>query len=207
MGEPRRTVELRWFRRNGSDQRVRDWLAHLGSGRSLHQDDRTDVYAVLPDQQALSLKCRGGSTLEVKGRRRPVLERYRPRGGSSGRVEEWLKWSMAIGQCGFQWPSVDVTKRGPRVVFDLERELGAAVTPAKTRRVASVECIAIQLPKSGAAWWSFAIEVAGDLSDADLVSAALHFSDWLMAECPVTFEDDESMSYAGWLDRAAAIAA
>ncbi len=199
--------EVRWFLPGALPVAVRGWFlegAGFGSGRPDEAEPRVDRYFVLPDVDEIAFKWRGGgdgdARFEVKGRLLELGERSFAR-NVIGRVERWVKWSMA--ETGFGPIARCLAVRKARVTRLAALRPGGTVEPVDAGPAAPVLARGIQaevtgLELDGRVHWSVAFEAFGDdeAMASDFASAVQRgFRGW---PGPALIAD-ESMGYAGWL--------
>lgn len=220
------TAELRWFvpAEAGRDQLLRwfrldDQLPLREEGRyesatasepfvKLEQE-RTDLYLLLPDVATASVKQRQGR-LEVKA----LVSGPHPvsLGPGAGQVDQWVKWSFEasatlapqmeaeLGQAGL-WR--EVTKRRYLQQVALDSGKPVPVSPDLYLDAGChVELTLVSFPEPSGSWLTLGFEAFGprDQNPALLVTAARHF----FATCgapPIRLVSRESLSYPAWLAR------
>ena len=193
-----RSLEVRWIFLGELEPAVAGWFARFPAGL----ESREDTYLLDPQLPGLSVKVRGGGTLEVKAYRGSpgILE---VAGRARGRMEFWQKWSFPFSPLGPGntdspgWGPVAKTRRisrfssasGPVVAR------GAGLGPQPRCEVELTE-----VHTRGQHWWTLGFEATGpgDLLRSELqAAAALVFAHALPGG--VQPGPDESRSYAEWL--------
>jgi len=193
-------MEVRWILPGMPGAATREWFGRLPSGT----DTREDVYLLQPSLPGLSVKLRGGSSMDVKSfRGSPGILGLR--GIGRGRLESWRKWSFRYDPPGWAgdppagWVAVRKWRR--RIWFPLAASQREAPGPPQA---ASTGCMAelTEAEVRGDPWWSVGFEATGSV--VLLRSALQHAADLLFARpLPpgVQLSLDNSSSYAEWLGR------
>ena len=198
VSEPLRSLEVRWILPGQLEPAVTGWFACFPAEVSV----REDTYLVDPQLGGLSVKLRGGKTLEVKVYRGSPGILHVP-GRACGRLESWDKWSFAGEQ--ISWGGADLP--GWRPVHKLIRRFSAASGHGQARAggpgeqpKCHVELTEVHM--KGQAWWTLGFEATGPASllrsDLD-ATAALSFGHALPGG--MELDTDDCQSYAQWLTR------
>ena len=193
-----RSLEVRWIFPGQLETAVAGWFARFPAVI----ESREDTYLLNPQLRGLSVKVRGGGTLEVKVYHGSpgILE---VAGRARGRLEAWQKWSFPASP--FRPHSGDpagwrpVRKRRRITQFSLASGPIAAPAPG----LGGEPRCAMELTEvrtGGQDWWTLGFEAAGP---ADLLRSALQAAATLVfaQALPGGVEPglDESRSYAEWL--------
>ena len=176
---------------------VAEWFARFPA----RLESREDTYLLDPPLPGLSVKVRGGGTLEVKAYRgSPGILEVASR--ARGRMEAWQKWSFPFspfspGNANSPgWRPVAKTRRISR----FSSAGGPIVAPSAGLGQPRCEVELTEVHTSGQHWWTLGFEATGpdDLLRSELqATAALVFAHAMpggMQPGP-----DESRSYAEWL--------
>jgi hypothetical protein len=192
------SLEVRWMFPGPAGTAVREWLARFPGTT----ETRKDSYLLRPRLPGLSVKLRGGSSLDVKSCLGSPGILGLPRGGC-GRLESWRKWSFPCDPPGRDDAPPDgwgiVRKRRRRTWFPLAagHDPARAVLPA-VQAGCAVELTQVRI--RGEPWWSVGFEATGS---ASLLRCALdHAADLVFATPPpdgIELSLDNSRSYAQWL--------
>jgi hypothetical protein len=194
-GPPR--LEVRWIRPGALDDRMVDWFARF----PISTESRVDNYLCDPDIDGLSVKVRGGRTLEVKARLRRRGELVVP-GRARGFLESWQRWSFHAAPATWAdvdspaWISVSKVRRvsyvhangdlSPRGE-DHEHEIGCAVELT-------------DVATAGRRWWTLSFEANGPEGD---IRGLLETTALMVLGEPIPgateLRPHESSSYANWL--------
>jgi len=195
-----RSLEVRWIFPGELAGVVAGWFARFPAEATVLED----AYLLDPHLPGLSVKVRGGRTLDVKAYRgSPGL--LEVAGRARGRLESWEKWSFphgpaSLGGAGSAgWRPVSKRRRiswfsltgGPARAGDL----GLAGAPGCAVELTDVHT-------GGEAWWTLGFEATGpsDLLRGELDAvAALVFA--LALPGGLELGMDDSRSYAQWLRR------
>ena len=187
-----RTAELRWFFRGDAPGPVLAWFEASADPPQA----RSDLYLALPGTDALGVKIRGGTTnVELKVRPRPP-DKLVLRGGVSGQLEEWQRWSF---------PRPGISRLVPRLGLPKERWLEVhkrrrlATIPFRGEAGCRVELTALRV--QGQTWTTVGFESYGpepDLVPA-LEAAADAFFGSLDLPGPGGLGAEISCGYPGWL--------
>ena len=193
-GPPR--LEVRWIRSGALEPQILDWFARF----PISIESRVDSYLSDPDIDGLSVKARGGRTLEVKVQCGRHGELVVP--GARGFLESWQRWSFhggAANWAGTDSPAWMAVSKLRRMTF-----IGSNGEPcaADEDRGREIGC-AIELTDvatAGRQWWTLSLEANGpqdDLPDLIESTAMTVFSEPMPGGAAL--RSDESTSYAGWL--------
>jgi hypothetical protein len=159
---------------------------------------RDDIYLVRLQQQDVSVKIRGGASLEVKVRQRDAGILHLP-GRATGDMAQWQKWSFPLASqshllpTSAEWRRVGKTRRVTSV--------GTNAIPLADLRDGdgcTVELTEIAL--AGHAWWTLGFEANGPLDglqDRIDATVALVFSKPLPGGLELRAVD--ALSYSKWL--------
>jgi hypothetical protein len=193
-----RSLEVRWIFPGQLTAAVAGWFGRFPA----RTESREDTYLLDPPLPGLSVKVRGGGTLEVKTYRGSpgILEMT---GRARGRMEAWQKWSLPVSPPSVGggdppgWQPVRKRRRISR--FSLASgQIGARAPGAGGEPRCEVELTEVHT--GGKHWWTLGFEATGpaDLLRSELqASAALVFAHPLPASGQPGL--DESRSYAEWL--------
>jgi hypothetical protein len=166
---------------------------------SVRIERRDDIYLVRPQLRDLSLKIRGGASLEVKVRQRDAGTLHLP-GRAMGDMAHWQKWSFPLASqshivpASAEWTRVGKTRR-------ISTAAVSAVPPLESPRdddACTVELTEIAL--DGRAWWTLGFEANGPLDGLEErieATAGLVFSEPLPGGLELRPAD--SLSYSEWL--------
>jgi hypothetical protein len=197
--EPVDSLEVRWILCGAPGCAIREWFGRFPA----KTETREDSYLVFPASNGLSLKFRGGRTLDVKcylGS--PGLLGLPVRG--LGRLESWRKWSFGsdllrpVDSPASAWVTVSKFRR--IIWFPLPAGQAPVPEPAQDGTGCTAELT--EAAVGGRPMWTIGLEATG--SAEHLVDAVLHavrqlFASPLPAE--VRFSLGNSWSYAHWLHR------
>jgi hypothetical protein len=200
LTEGARSLEVRWIFPGPMRTAVAAWFGRFPA----EMESREDNYLLDPRWRGLSVKVRGGCTLEVK------IHRGSPgtldvAGRARGRMESWQKWSFPSGPLTHDygdlacWRLVGKRRRISRFTLASGRIITHAAGLIHEPRC-DVELTEIRM--SDQEWWSLGFEATGpaDLLHSALeATAALVFAQALPGD--VELGSDESRSYAEWLAR------
>ena len=200
LTEGARSLEVRWIFPGPMRTAVAAWFGRFPA----ETESREDTYLLDPRWRGLSVKVRGGCTLEVKMYRGSpgILD---VAGRARGRMESWQKWSFPSGPLSHDygdlacWRPVGKRRRIIRFALASGRIVTHAAGLVHEPRC-DVELTEIRTPDQE--WWSLGFEVTGpaDLLDSALEgTAALVFAQALPGGAELG--SDESRSYAEWLAR------
>ena len=190
-------LEVRWIRRGRLDAPLLDWFARF----PFSTESRVDHYLTDPDFDGLSVKVRGGQTLEVKVRHGVLGDLVVP-DRAWGLLETWQRFSFTDRAARWQslgspaWTAVSKVRR--MTFFD-----GAGEAVARSHSTESVTGCAVELSDvttSGRRWWTLGLESTGPESALGhflSTTAETLFSVSLPAGLDLT--QDESGSYNRWL--------
>jgi hypothetical protein len=193
-----RSLEVRWIFPGQLESAVAGWFGRFPAVI----ESREDIYLLDPQLPGLSVKIRGGRTLEVKAYRgSPGILELTDR--ARGRLESWQKWSFPSGppSPGRSGPAgwQPVCKRRRISRFPLAS--GLVVAPAAgLGQQPGCDVELTEVHASGQDWWTLGFEATGpaDLLRSELqATAALVFAYALPGG--VQPGPDESRSYAQWL--------
>lgn len=194
-GAPR--LEARWIRPGSLDARTVEWFDRFPAS----SESRVDNYLSNPDISGLSVKIRGGHTLEVKmhrGRRGELAVPERARGF----LESWQRWSFPSQATSWGnpdaagWTSVSKLRRTTFVHSNGRTSAGGA-EPGREIGCA-VELTEVET--AGRRWWTIGFEATGpedDLPGLVQAAAAIVFDEPIPGQ--FEFHAHESSSYADWL--------
>jgi hypothetical protein len=200
LTEGARSLEVRWIFPGQVRTAVAAWFGRFPA----EMESREDDYLLDPGWRGLSVKVRGGCTLEVK------LYQGSPgildvAGRARGRMESWQKWSFPSGPLSHDygdlacWMPVGKRRRVIRFALASGRIVIHAAGLVHEPRC-DVELTEIRTP--GREWWSLGFAAAGPAHLLHTVlesAAALVFAQDLPGG--VELGSDESRSYAEWLAR------
>jgi hypothetical protein len=193
-----RSLEVRWIFPGHVDSAIAAWFGRFPA----RTESREDTYLLDPRLCGLSVKIRGGGTLEVKAYRGSpgILEMA---GGACGRMESWHKWSFP-----FRPPSVDsggppgwTAVRKRRRISRFSSASGpAAARAAGMGQRPRCEVELTEVHARGQDWWTLGFEASGaaDLLRRELEAAAVLVFDRALPGGVVPGQAD-SRSYAQWL--------
>jgi hypothetical protein len=188
------TCEARWIRRGRFGDDVAAWFSQFPHMLEVREDD----YLVDPRMPGLSVKIRGGSSLDVKQHRGEagVIDLA----GGAGSINSWFKFSFPLAQIagpsraleGLAWRRI--RKRRRIAAFPM----GDA--PGDGGSVCSVELTEVEV--LGDAWWTLGFEARGT---GALEGIQLTTSRILAEPLPSTaaFTAEESRSYGEWIHEVA----
>ena len=192
------TLEVRWILPGELDPAVADWFARFPAWTETRQDS----YLVRPRLPGLAVKVRGSGPLEVKiYRGSPGL--LHERGGVSGRMEHWRKWSLKPGRFPSGSPRLPgwtaVRKSRKITWFPSASQPGRNTGPARSDE----QGCAVELTQIHAAdqpWWSLGFEATGPsgLQRSQLDAAAAQVFAEPLPE-GAELGPGNSQSYAKWL--------
>ena len=192
------SLEVRWIFPGQLKAAVAEWFGHFPA----ETQSREDTYLLDPQLRRLSVKVRGGATLEVKVYRGSLGTLDLP-GHACGCMESWQKWSfpfIPLRQASDElvgWRSVRKRRRITR--FSLASGPIVARGPGLGQQP-RCEVELTEVRTSGQDWWTLGFEATGPvdlLRSALQATAALVFTQALPGS--VEPGPDESRSYAEWL--------
>jgi len=193
-----RSLEVRWFFPGQLETAVARWFGRFPA----ETQSREDTYLLDPQLRGLSVKVRGGATLEVKVYRGSPGILDLP-GRARGRMESWQKWSFPLsplGQASDELVGWRPVRKGRRITrFSLASGPIVARGPGLGQQPrCQVELTEVRT--NGQDWWTLGFEATGPadlLRSAPQATAALVFAQSLPGS--VEPGPDESRSYAEWL--------
>jgi hypothetical protein len=189
------TLEVRWILPGSLDTAMVRWFGRF----SARTERRDDIYLVRPQLQGLSVKIRGGASLEVKVHHGDAGTLHLP-GRAMGGMAHWQKWTFPLASrsqvapMSAEWTRVGKTRR-------VSTASASELPPLAGHRDdggCTVELTEIAL--AGHAWWTLGFEANGpldDLPDKIDATARLVFSEPLPGGLELRAVD--SLSYAEWL--------
>ncbi|TCM38520.1 hypothetical protein [Kribbella sp. VKM Ac-2568] len=199
-GEGLRSLEVRWIFPGRLKTAVIGWFGRFPIGT----ESREDSYLLDPRLPGLSVKVRGGRSLDVKMYHgSPGL--LEVAGRARGRMESWQKWSFPVSPpdqysgCPAGWQPLRKRRRishfslaGGHIVA---RASGLDQEPQCNVELTEVSTI-------GQDWWTLGFEASGP---ADLLRSALEATAQLLFDRPLPGGTepglDESKSYMLWLSQ------
>jgi hypothetical protein len=194
------TTEVRWILPGAVPPEVARWFDRFSPRR----ESRGDLYLLRPTLDGLSVKVRGGSTLDVKFHTGFDEAPITP-GPVAGRTSSCQKWSFIFGppgellSDGTGWKAVSKVRRINR--FSPSGRLVPSPPPGPPAPAGcAVELTDIALADSK--WWTLGFEATGPVEGRrPSIEAALAtvFGDPLPAA--VHLGTGNCMSYASWLLR------
>jgi hypothetical protein len=197
VAEAVRSLEVRWIFPGQLESAVAGWFGRFPAGT----ESREDTYLLDPQLRGLSVKVRGGETLEVKVYRGSpgILE---VTGRARGHLEFWQKWSFPFSPLPGSgdppgWRPVRKRRRISRFSA-ASRPIVAAAAGLGQEPRCEVELTEVHM--GGQHWWTLGFEATGPvgLLRSELeATAALVFDQALPGG--VEPGPDESRSYAEWL--------
>ena len=193
------TLETRWFFPGSIPPEVVAWFHSLGDVQA--QLPRTDLY-LLGTGESLGVKLREGR-VEMKKR----IEQHGEVEftlGVSGRVESWVKWSMAVSGgllpdfgAAPHWAAVEKSRQ--MLYYRLD-EMGQVVlsNPGSLPQTGGgLELTALQV--HGQVWWTVGVEVFGKTDNwVDVLLGILVQS---FENVDILWGCKSSYGYADWLRR------
>ena len=198
VAEAVRSLEVRWIFPGQLEGAVAGWFGRFPAGT----ESRQDTYLLDPQLRGLSVKVRGGGTLEVKMFRGSpgILE---VAGRARGRLESWQKWSFPFSTLRpgsgdpHGWRPVAKRRRISRFSLAGGQIVARGPGPGQEPRC---EVELTEIHTHGQDWWTLGFEATGPASllrSALEATAALVFAQAL----PGGLEPgpDQSSSYAQWL--------
>jgi hypothetical protein len=200
LTEGARSLEVRWIFPGPVGTAAIDWFGRFPA----EMESREDTYLLDPRWRGLSVKVRGGRTLEVKMHRGSpgILD---VAGRARGRMESWQKWSFPSGPLSHDygdlasWRPVGKRRRISRFALSGGRIVTHAAGLVHEPRC-DVELTEVRTP--GQEWWSLGFEATGP---ADLLHSALEATAALVFARALPDGTkpgpEESSSYAEWLAR------
>jgi len=188
------TYEVRWVRpgRVGSD--IAEWFARF----SHVSEVREDHYLVTPPMPGLSVKIRGGSSLDVK-QRLGAVGALEVEGVGAAQISSWSKLSFLLAD------EVSPTPEEPAWRRVAKRRMISTFPIGRLRRSESVRSSAcsVELTEVEAlddTWWTLAFESRGRRDVRGIRrTAAMVFAEPLPVSPPLRAE--EAQSYAEWIHR------
>jgi hypothetical protein len=203
---------LNWFKRHDElvvmkekdNYKKDDYLNHVFVKL---EKTREDKYLLFPDCDTVSVKQRGGN-LEVKALVSGPRPFSLPTVGTTGRIDQWVKWSFAsrfnkdlvpeLDKAG-PWASVTKDRYLQKYSFDSGRM--ALVSPdTRPNWGCNVELTKVTIDHDATAWSTFGFEAFGP---AGRVTAMLDeaVGDFFTTygPAPVQLEGRDSLSYPTWL--------
>ena len=195
-----RSLEVRWIYPGQLEPAVAGWFGRFAAT----VESREDTYLLFPQLRGISVKIRGGQTLELKA--------YHGSPGSldvagraRGRLESWRKWSSRCGPLSqdsgepARWTPVGKTRRLTQFCL-----AGGQIVAHAPERGHEPRCQVelTEIHTAGQDWWSLGFEATGpaDLLRSTLeATAALVFTHTLPGG--LRPGPQESRSYAEWLSQ------
>lgn len=200
VGEGVRSLEVRWIFPGRLETAVTGWFGRFPTGT----ESREDSYLLDPRLPGLSVKVRGGRSLEVKMYHGSpgILE---VAGRARGRMESWQKWSFPLSPpdqysgCPAGWRQV----RKRRRISHFSLAGGQIVVrPSGQDQESGCDVELTEVSTIGQDWWTLGFEASGP---ADLLRSALEATARLVFNRPLTGGAepglDESKSYQQWLSQ------
>lgn len=203
------TAELRWFVAGALPESMSHWF--WDGRRARPADQRQDRYLVLPGCDAVGVKLRSGTSLDIKGRvGEGAAVSFRP--GVAGSMERWVKWSCdgagvaaGLGEAGTaerEW--LAVRKERSLRIYSLDAaEPMELASYAGARSGFHVELTRLVVGETTTVdAWTLGFEAYG-IRDrlADALETAVDFFFLDRPGPPEPLERDVSMGYPGWLNR------
>jgi hypothetical protein len=198
VSEGARSLEVRWIFPGQLTAAVTQWFGRFPAG----VESREDIYLLDPPLPGLSVKVRGGRTLEVKVfRGSPGMLEVARR--ARGRMESWQKWSFPFRPLGQHraepggWRPVRKRRRISRFSSS-GGQMVALSAGLSDERGCAAELTEIRT--GGQDWWTLGLEAtgpAGLLRSQLQATAALVFAQALPSGGQPG--PDDSSSYAQWL--------
>lgn len=199
VAEGVRSLEVRWIVPGQLGAAMAGWFARFPA----EMESREDTYLLHPRLRGLSVKIRGGGTLEVKVYHGSpgILDLA---GRAHGRMESWQKWSFPCGPLpGSPDPAGWRLLRKRRQVSRLPMASGR--TPGRVPGPDGEPGCVVELTEvhmQGEAWWSLGFESTGPAAQlrSELEAAATFvFAQPLPGGMELGWDD--SSSFAEWLCR------
>jgi hypothetical protein len=195
-----RSLEVRWIFPGQLETAVARWFGRFPAGT----ESREDTYLLDPQLPGLSVKVRGGGTLEVKAYRGSPGILDLP-GRARGHLEAWHKWSFPFSPLSpgssapAGWRPVSKRRRISRFTRAGGRIVARAAGLGQQPRC-EVELTEVRAGSQD--WWTLGFEATGPASllrGALEATAALVFAQALPGGAEPG--PDDSRSYAEWLGR------
>jgi hypothetical protein len=192
------SLEVRWILPGQLATSVLGWFARFPT----RTESREDAYLLDPQLRGLSVKVRGGATLEVKAYRGSpgILDIT---GRARGRLLSWQKWSFPFGRL-----SDDRTdSAGWTTVLKGRRMSQFSLTsgPIATRGAGLIQELGCEVELTevgigGQRWWTLGFEATGpaDLLRNEVEATAAAVFARAMPDA-MKLGPNESRSYAEWL--------
>ena len=190
-------LEVRWIRPGTLDPQLSDWFSRF----PISTESRVDHYLSDPDIDGLSVKIRGGHTLEVKARCGRCGELVLP-DRADGFLESWQRWSFHGRAANWGrrdspgWIAVSKVRR--MSFMDGEGKLSARGEEPECEMGCAIELT--DVATAGRQWWTLGFEAYGP---ADDLPGLLHSTAVTVFGEPlpggIALRSHESTSYAGWL--------
>lgn len=201
------TLEVRLFAEGRLPNGVASLFSSINPEFQPLEEERTDVYLVLPQCRSVGVKARGGESggkFEVKALSEPIEFAPATLFGHSVGVERWVKWSYGEPPVsGFisalvtgnhsDWLTVEKRRWTRKFTLDAERLVELAPNE-RPDAAANVELVAVRA--KGQDSWGIGVEAFGPqrLASTILSSTLSRFADRTPG-----FEDLRSLSYAGFV--------
>jgi hypothetical protein len=192
------SLEVRWLVHGHLETAVSQWFARFPA----ELESREDTYLLHPHQLRVSVKLRGGRTLDVKVYRGSpgILD---VSGRARARMERWQKWSFPTdspGQVSADPASWTVVRKRRRISRFPPHD--GRYQPRVPRTGGQLGCAAelTEIRMDGEPWWTLGFEATGQaglLRDELEAAVAAVFSHGLPDG--LEFRLDDSRSYAKWL--------
>jgi hypothetical protein len=199
-GEEVHSLEVRWIFPGRLETAVTGWFGRFPIGT----ESREDSYLLDPQLPGLSVKIRGGRSLEVKKYHGSpgILE---VAGRARGRLESWQKWTFpvsSVGQYG-GYPAGWRPVRKRRRISHFALAGGQIVARASALdQEPQCDVELTEVSTIGQEWWTLGFESSGP---GDLLRNALESTAQLLFDCSLPGGADpsldESKSYMEWLSQ------
>lgn len=200
------TLEIRWFWPCPASDSIFNWF--LGGTQEPDQEERTDIYLLLPGCRTVGVKLRE-NRFEIKA----LIEEYASFGrlpGPDGTVQRWTKWSLASENLPAMiedilgtgtWQKIHKQRFKRRWNFRSGHFPAQPANTSEPDNGCSVELTRLHLPPNRPTWMTLAFEAFGPSSDLVPLLEAGVAAFWREKGEPpaVGLSAAISCGYAGWL--------
>jgi hypothetical protein len=203
----RQSAEVRWFYKGPVPAAVKDWFC--GSRLCKKEDAHTDHYLALVGSDAVSVKLRGGSILEIKARAQPPQPFTLASGTAVGLEETWVKWShddrevvrrlAASADKSAEWVAVAKTRLLRKFRFEVNGEVEEIDVDPQVPHGCLAELS--QLNVRDSQWWSLGFESFGEVNRTTYLEQVARHVVKVLPEHGLALTEHDSMAYPGWLSR------
>lgn len=200
---PLPSTELRWFGQGHARGDVLAWFSAMQP--EVVVPPRTDTYMIIDGIDALGIKLREGK-IEVKKRVGEARHNFL---GRSGRVSQWLKWSLLVANqdartgtttsnttAGVQWIDVEKVRRWVKFRIDPAGNVGEPSHGRIEGTGCAVELTDLQV--AGEKWWTLGFESFSD-EGGDLTKSLVSVATQVLRSVPGPIGAEMQADYPEWL--------